>query len=103
MTAAAGTAAQAHALRAAAAFLECAGLAGLPVTADGDGSLIIRVLASAGPPAARTAAIASLAAAAGAPAPRRTVSGGCAWIAAGAIAGHPARVTTHIDDKEQHA
>jgi hypothetical protein len=49
------TAGQAAALRAAAAFPENAGLAGLEVAA------------------------------------------------AGTIAGHPARVTTHIDEKERHA
>jgi hypothetical protein len=97
-------AAQAHALRAAAAFIETAGLAGLSVTADSGGSLILRVPASAGTPAARTAAVAMIAAAIGAPAPHRTVFGDCAWIAsAGTIGRHPARVTTHIDDKEQHA
>jgi len=94
--------AQAHALRAAAAFLEHAGLAGLSVTAGGDGSLILAVPASAGAPAARTAAVAALAAAIGAPAPHRTVFAGCSWIAsAGTLAGHPARITTHIDDKEE--
>lgn len=98
------TAVQAHALRAAAAFIETAGLAGLSVTADGDGTLILRVPAGAGTPAAREAAVAALAAAIGAPAPHRTVLAGCAWTAsAGTIAGHPARVTTHTDDKEQHA
>jgi hypothetical protein len=104
-TAATGTAAQARALRAAAAFIEQAGMTGLQVTASGDGSIVIRVPAAAGTPAARTAAVASLAAATGAPAPHRTAFGDCAWIAsAGTIAGHPARVTTHIDDKErQHA
>ncbi len=76
-------AAQAHALRAAAAFLEHAGLAGLSVTADSDGSLILRVPAGTGTPAARAAAVTA--------------------IAAGTLAGHPARVTTHIDDKDQHA
>jgi hypothetical protein len=97
-------AAQAHALHAAAAFLEHAGLAGLSVTADSDGCLILRVPASAGTPADRTAAVTVIAAAISAPAPHRTVFAGCAWVAsAGTLAGHPARVTTHIDDKEQHA
>jgi hypothetical protein len=97
-------AAQAHALRAAATFLEDAGAAGLSVTADGDGSLVIRVPAGAGTPAARTAAVTAIAEAIGAPAPHQTVFGDCAWIAsAGTLAGHPARVTTHIDGKEQHA
>jgi hypothetical protein len=104
-TAAASAAAQAAALRAAAAFLENAGLAGLSVTAGGDGSLVLRVPAESGTPAERTAAVTVIAAAISAPAPHRTVFAGCAWIAAsGAIAGHPARVTTHIDEKEgQHA
>jgi hypothetical protein len=101
-TATASTAAQAHALRAAAAFLEHAGLAGLSVTADGDGSLTLRVPASAGAPAARTAAVAALAAVIGAPAPHRTAFRDCSWIAsAGTLAGHPARITTYIDDKEE--
>jgi hypothetical protein len=104
MTAATAGAAQARALRAAAAFLQAAGLAGLSVTADSDGSLILRVPASAGTPAARTAAVAMIAVAIGAPAPHRTAFGDCAWIAsAGTIGGHPARVTTHIDEKDQHA
>ena len=45
-----GTAVQAHALRAAAAFIEQAGMPGLQVTACGDGSIVIRVPAAAGPP-----------------------------------------------------
>lgn len=98
------TSGQAHALRAAAAFIERAGTAGLQVTADPDGSLVLRVPAGAGTPAARESAVAALAAAIGAPAPHRTVFAGCAWTAsAGTIAGHPARVTTHTDDKERHA
>jgi len=101
MTAAAAGA-QAHALRAAAAFIENARLTGLSVTADDDGTLIIRVPGHAGAPAARTAAVAALAAAIGAPAPHRTVFRSTAWIAsAGTIAGHPARVTTTINDKEE--
>ncbi len=103
-TAITGTAVQARALRAAAAFIEQAGMTGLQVTASGDGSIVIRVPAATGGPAARTAAVASLAAAIGAPAPHRTVAGDCAWIAsAGVIARHPARVTTHIDERNQHA
>lgn len=99
-----GAHAQAHALRAAAAFTEQAGIAGLQVTADPDGSLVLRVPAGAGTPAARETAVAALAAAIGAPAPHRTALAGCAWISsAGTIAGHPARVTTHIDDKEHNA
>src|SRR2546425_184509 len=55
-------AAQAHALRAAARFLERTGMAGLSVTADDDGLLIISVPQHAGTPPARTAAVAVLAA-----------------------------------------
>jgi hypothetical protein len=96
--------AQAAALRAAAAFLETAGLAGLCVTAGCDGSLTLSVPDEAGTPDCRTAAVTAIAAVIGAPAPHRGGFAGCAWIAAsGAVAGHPARVTTWIDDKEQHA
>jgi hypothetical protein len=99
-----GTASQAHALRAAAWLIEHAGMTGLSVTADGDGSIILRVRASAGGPAARTALVAVIARAIGAPEPHRTVLRDCAWIAsAGTLAGHPARVTTHACSKEQHA
>src|SRR6266545_1297686 len=62
-------AAQAHALRAAAQFLERTGMAGLSVTADDDGLLIISVPQHAGNPPARIATVAFLAAAIGAPAP----------------------------------
>jgi len=95
-------AAQAHALRGAAQFLERTGIAGLPVTADDDGLLIISVPQHAGPPPARTATVAVLAAAIGAPAPARTVFRSLAWVAAtGTIAGHRARVTTTIDQQEE--
>jgi hypothetical protein len=100
----ASAAAQAAALRAAAAFIVDAGLAGLCVIAGGDGSLVLAVPEQAGTPDSRTAAVTAVAAATGAPAPRRTVFAGCAQVAAsGTLAGHPARVTTWIDDKEQHS
>jgi hypothetical protein len=96
--------AQASALRAAAALIEGTGLTGLSVTADGGGSLILRVRAAAGGPAARTALVTAIARAIGAPGPHRVAFGDCAWIAsAGTVAGHPARVTTHACDKEHHA
>ena len=63
-------AAQAHALRAAAAFIERTGLAGLSVTASDDG-ITITGPRCAGMPAARTAAVTYLAASPGAPCPRR--------------------------------
>lgn len=95
-------AAQAHALRAAAQFIEQAGLAGLSVTADDDGLLIISVSRRAGPPAARTATVAALAAAVSAPAPHRTEFRSLAWVAStGTLAGHYARITTTIDTSEE--
>lgn len=94
--------AQASALRAAAALIEDARITSLSVTADGDGSLILRV--RAGDPAARTALVTAIASAIGAPAPHRVAFRDCTWIAsAGTVAGHPARVTTHACDKEHHA
>jgi hypothetical protein len=99
-------AAQAAALRAAAAFLEQAalpGTTGLPVTAEDDGQLVIGVELHAGPPAARAAAVAGLAAAIGAPGLARGQYGPLSWVtAAGAIAGHRTRVTTTIHHDEQH-
>ncbi len=95
-------AAQAHALRSAAQFIEHTGLAGLSVTADDDGLLIISVSRHAGPPAARTATVTALAAAAGAPDPARTRFRSLAFVAAtGTLAGHRARVTTTIDTEEE--
>jgi hypothetical protein len=92
---------QAHALRAAACFIEQAGLAGLSVTAGDDGLIIISVSRRAGPPAARAATVAALAAAVGAPEPARTQYRSTAWVAsAGTLAGHDTRVTTTIDHDE---
>jgi hypothetical protein len=94
-------AAQAHALRAAAAFIERTGVAGLSVSADGDGITII-VPRSAGTPAARAGAVTYLAVLAGAPRPERSDCRSWAWISAsGRIAGHDARITTTIDPDEQ--
>jgi hypothetical protein len=62
-------AAQAHALRAAAAFIEQAGIPGLSLTVD-EGQIVIQVPASLAGPAARTAAVTMLAAAAGGQAAR---------------------------------
>ncbi len=97
-------AAQAHALRAAAAFIERTGLAGLSVTAGDDGAIIISVPRHAGPPAARTTAVTFLAATIGAHGPARTVYRSWAWVSAtGTIAGHDARITTTIEPGEQTA
>jgi hypothetical protein len=96
---------QAHALHAAAAFIEHAGIAGIPglqVTAEHDGVIVISVPRTAGSPAARTALVARLAAAAGAPPPARTSYRTSAWIGARAtICGHPAHVTTTISAEEE--
>jgi hypothetical protein len=94
-------AAQAHALRAAASFIERTGLPGLSVSADGD-AIIIVVPRAAGTPAARAGAVTYLAALAGAPCPERSSYRSWAWISAsGRIAGHDARITTTIDPDEQ--
>jgi hypothetical protein len=94
-------AAQAHALRAAAAFIERTGVAGLSVTADGDGIAII-VPRSAGSPAARAGTVTYLAALAGAPCPQRTGYRAWAWVStSGRIAGHHARISTTIEPDEQ--
>jgi len=90
-------AAQAHALRAAAAFIERAGIPGLSLTIDAD-QIVIQVPAGLAGPAARTAAVTLLAAAAGGRAapdarPGRT----CGWVRAeGQIAGHHVRIFTPI-------
>jgi hypothetical protein len=94
-------AAQAHALRAAAAFIERTGLPGLSVCAGSDGITII-VPRSAGSPAKRAAAVAYLAALAGAPRPERSDYRSWAWVSAsGRIAGHDACISTTIDHDEQ--
>lgn len=93
---------QAAALRAAAAFIEAEGLAGLRVTALG-AAVLIEVPQTAGGPAARTGLVARLAAAVGAaglrhqPGPwQETVT------AAGDIRGCRAVITTVIYEEEGH-
>ena len=93
-------AAQAHALRAAAAFIETAGIPGLSLTVD-EGQITIQVPADLAGPAARTAAVTLLAAAAGGRAARDTRPGPTrGWIRAeGQIAGHHARIFTAITEE----
>ena len=88
-------AAQAHALRAAAAFIERAGIPGLSLTIDED-QILIQVPAGLAGPAARTAAVALLAAAAGGQAARDARPGRTRGRirAEGQIAGHPVRIFT---------
>ena len=92
--------AQAHALRAAAAFIEHAGIPGLSLTID-DEQIVIQVPADLAGPASRAAAVARLAAAAGGRAarddrPGRTLG----WIRAGGqIAGHHVRIFTAITEE----
>jgi hypothetical protein len=94
-------AAQAHALRAAAAFIERTGLKGLSVTADSDG-IYISVPRSAGSPATRTGTVTYLAVLTGAPCPRRRDHQAWAWVAtSGRIAGHDAHISTTIEPGEQ--
>jgi hypothetical protein len=90
-------AAQAHALRAAAAFIERAGIAGLSVTVDDQ--IAIQVPVHLAGPAARTAAVAILAAAAGGQAIRDTDPGRAThgWVTAhGDLAGHAVHIFTAI-------
>ena len=93
-------AAQAHALRAAAAFIEHAGVAGLSLTI-GDDRITIQVPVQLAGPAARTAAVEVLAAAAGGQAARNTAPGTRThgWISAdGQIAGHAVHIFTAIGE-----
>jgi hypothetical protein len=94
---------QAHALRAAARFIERAGIAGLRVTAGSDGSVTFAVEVQAGPADARIAAAAALAAQVGAPAPERADMG--TWELActpgpGWLEGHDVRITTYISKND---
>ena len=93
-------AAQAHALRAAAAFIEQAGVPGLSLTID-DGQITIQVPVHLAGPASRAAAVALLAAAAGGHPARQTRPGPTrGWIqASGQIAGHHARIFTAITEE----
>jgi hypothetical protein len=88
-------AAQAHALRAAAAFIEQAGIPGLSLTLDAD-QITIQVPVHLAGPASRAAAVTMLAAAAGGQAARDTRPGPTrGWIRAeGQIAGHHVRIFT---------
>ena len=93
-------AAQAHALRAAAGFIEHAGIPGLSLTID-DERIVIQVPAGLAGPASRAAAVALLAAAVGGRAarvdrPGRTLG----WIRAdGQIAGHYVRIFTAMTEE----
>jgi hypothetical protein len=91
-------AAQAHALRAAAAFLERTGLASLALSFSGD-RISIQVPADLADPASRTAAVARLAAALGGQPTRNQAPGATrGWIHAdGQLAGHPVDVYTPIE------
>jgi hypothetical protein len=93
-------AAQAHALRAAAAFIEQAGIPGLSLTVD-ESQIIIQVPADLAGPASRTAAVTLLAAAADGRAARDTRPGPtCGWIRAeGPISGHYVRIFTAITEE----
>jgi hypothetical protein len=86
-------AAQAHALHAAAAFLERAGVSGLCLSVSQD-HITIQVPADLAGLDARTAAVARLAAAAGGQA---TATRG--WVTAdGELAGHPVHIFTPAGD-----
>ena len=92
-------AAQAHALRAAAAFIERAGVPGLSLTVD-DERITIQVPVHLAGPASRAAAVARMAAAAGGRAAREDRPGrALGWIRAdGQIAGHHVRIFTAITE-----
>ena len=93
-------AAQAHALRGAAAFIERAGIAGLSLTIDAD-QITIQVPACLAGPASRTAAVAVLAAAAGGRPSRDATPGSrtYGWVfAGGQVAGHAVRIFTAIKE-----
>jgi hypothetical protein len=93
-------AALAHALRAAATFIEHAGIPGLSLTVD-EGQITIQVPADLAGPASRAAAVTLLAAAAGGRAARDTRPGPTrGWIRAdGQIAGHHVRIFTAITEE----
>jgi hypothetical protein len=82
-------AAQVHALHAAAAFIERAGISGLCLSVSQD-RITIQVPADLAGPAARTAVVARLAAAAGGQA-----SAAGRWVTGdGDLAGHPVHIFT---------
>jgi hypothetical protein len=93
-------AAQAHALRAAAAFIEQAGIPGLSLTI-GEDRITVQVPVHIAGPAARAAAVAWLATATGGRAARDTRPGSRThgWVLAdGQLAGHAVRIFTAIED-----
>jgi hypothetical protein len=108
MTTAMTAAEQAHALRAAARFIEDAQMPHLTISVHGDGTISIHVGQDAGPAAARIAAVAVLAAATGAGGAARTTyptwsavhSAGTGWID-----GHDVRIGTYIGthEEDEHA
>ncbi len=106
MTTAMTAAAQAHALRAAARFIEDTQMPHLTISVRGDGTISIHVEQDAGPAAARTQTVAVLAARTGAGGPVRTTyrtwsaahSAGTGWID-----GHDVRIGTYIGEEEEQA
>jgi hypothetical protein len=90
-------AAQAHALRAAAIFLERAATAGLSVTVDASAFITVRVPDDLGEPAARAALVTALATAARGRIVR-SIALGCraryCTTGYGQLAGHPVTITT---------
>jgi hypothetical protein len=90
-------AAQAHALHAAAVFLEHAATAGLSVTVDASAFIAICVPDQLGDPAERAALVAAVAAAAGGRIVR-SIALGCRaryrTTGYGQLAGHPVTITT---------
>lgn len=93
-------AALAHALRAAAAFIEQAGIGGLSLTVDQE-QIVIQVPSELAGPAIRAAAVARLAAAAGGRAAREDRPGPTAGRirARGQVAGHDVRIFTAIKEE----
>ena len=91
-------AAQAHALRAAAIFLEHTTTAGLSVTVDASAFITVHVPDQLGDPAARAALVAALAAEADGGQTVRSIALGCQaryrTTGYGQLAGHPVTITT---------
>jgi hypothetical protein len=96
-------AAQAHALRAAAAFIERTAMAHLTIAVRDDGTITIFVEPGAGPAAARAQAVAVLAARTSAGGLARTAEATweCAYaVSPGQLGGHDVRITTYISKRE---
>lgn len=96
-------AAQAHALRAAATFIERTAMAHLTIAVRDDGTITIFVEPGAGPARARAQAVAVLAAQTSAGGLARTADATweCAYAASpGWIDGHDVRITTYISTHE---